>query len=159
MDIIAGLIFGFIGLLGVIIQGGLIRRIAKNGNEAMLATVGMIFMAISMFFLPWTTPWATLLAVNALMAAGNSLAVPTISSLASQCASSHDQGLIMGAMQGANSLGRFAGTVIAGPLLYIMPQHFGRVAFLVAGAMMILALVGLTGQSRNAQRGTPTGDA
>jgi MFS transporter, DHA1 family, tetracycline resistance protein len=138
-----GFLFGFIGLLGVIVQGGLIRRIAKPGRERSIAATGMVLMAAAMFLLPHTTPWLTLLLVNALMAIGNSLAVPTISSLASQAATSQDQGLVLGAMQGANSLGRFAGTIIAGPLLYVWPEHFGAAAFSAAGVMMLLALIGL----------------
>ena len=39
-----GYCFGFIGIVGVIIQGGIIRRIAKNNNEGRLALSGLILM-------------------------------------------------------------------------------------------------------------------
>ncbi len=133
-------IFGFIGLIAVFIQGGLIRRIAKNGNERVLAMFGVMCMTASLALLPATSPWITLLMVTALMSLGNSFATPTLNALASQCGTVQTQGETMGAMSGAGSLGRFLGPFMTGLLLHLSPERYDF-AFWLASALMLLALV------------------
>jgi DHA1 family tetracycline resistance protein-like MFS transporter len=137
-----GLAFGFIGIIAVFIQGGLIRRIAKNGNERNLALIGGVCMVISLALLPFTSPWASLLLVMALTSIGNSLSSPTINTLASQCGGVQNQGETMGAMAGAGSLGRFIGPFTAGTLLWIFPGKYDY-AFWLAAAIMAAATLTL----------------
>ena len=135
-----GLIFGFIGMIAIIIQGGLIRRIAKNGNEARLAFAGTLCMVVSLALLPVAKGVAALLAVTALMSVGNSLATPTLNTLASKCGTVQTQGETMGAMSGAGSLGRFFGPFIAGWVLYALPGRYDC-AFWIASGIMALTSV------------------
>ena len=146
-----GYSFGFIGIIGVIIQGGLIRRIARNGNEGKLAITGLVLMVLALYGLPFTTPWTTLLLNMLLMATGNSLTSPCLNTLASRCGTLQNQGLTMGAMAGAGSLGRFFGALIAGPLLLLnerTPAEYGRYAFFAAAVIMAIALIPLVQGSR-----------
>lgn len=141
-----GYCFGFIGIVGVIIQGGIIRRIAKNNNEGRLALTGLVLMVIAMLWLPFTTPWLILVLNMWLMAAGNSLTNPCLNTLASRCGTLQNQGLTMGAMAGAGSLGRFFGALLAGPLLMLNQQDalsYGRAAFLTAAIVMAVAALPL----------------
>ena len=141
-----GYCFGFIGIVGVIIQGGIIRRIAKNNNEGRLALTGLVLMVIAMIWLPFTTPWLILVLNMWLMAAGNSLTNPCLNTLASRCGTLQNQGLTMGAMAGAGSLGRFFGALLAGPLLMLNQQDalsYGRAAFLTAALVMAVAALPL----------------
>lgn len=135
-----GLIFGFIGIIAVFIQGGLIRRIVKNGNEAKLALVGTVCMAVSLALLPLATHTAALLGVTALTSIGNSLATPTLNTLASKCGTVQTQGETMGAMSGAGSLGRFFGPFFAGWVLYALPSHYDYAFWLAAGLMALTAV-------------------
>ncbi len=141
-----GYCFGFIGIVGVIIQGGLIRRIAKNGNEGRLAMLGLVFMVAALTWLPYTVPWLILVLNMWLMAAGNSLTSPCLNTLASRCGTLHTQGLTMGAMAGAGSLGRFFGALVAGPLIMVNEQEgmaYGRYAFFFAALLMLFAVIPL----------------
>lgn len=150
-----GYCFGFIGIVGVIIQGGIIRRIAKNNNEGRLALSGLILMVAAMIWLPFTTPWLVLILNMWLMAAGNSLTSPCLNTLASRCGTLQNQGLTMGAMTGAGSLGRFAGALLAGPLLMLNEKdasHYGQYAFLAAAIIMGLAAVPLVAAGRTSPR-------
>ncbi len=145
-EIHIGYCFGFIGIVGVIIQGGIIRKIAKNNNEGRLALTGLALMVISMLWLPFTTPWLILILNMWLMAAGNSLTSPCLNTIASRCGTLQNQGLTMGAMAGAGSLGRFFGALLAGPLLMLNQQdasHYGQYAFLAAAGIMALAAIPL----------------
>ncbi len=136
-----GLAFGFIGIIAVVIQGGLIRRIVKNGNERLLALAGCVCMVVALALLPLTTPWALLLLVMAVMSVGNSLTTPTMNTMASQCGTVQTQGETMGAMGGAGSLGRFLGPFIAGWLFYFFPakEHKFEIAFWVSSSVMAVA--------------------
>ena len=133
-------VFGFIGLIAILIQGGLIRRIAKDGRERMLALTGALLMVAGLFILPASAPWIGLLGVSALLSVGNSLATPTLNALASRCGTVQNQGETMGAMSGAGSLGRFLGPFCAGGLLYYRPEHYTAAYWLAGGLMTAAAL-------------------
>ena len=137
-----GLLFGFIGIIAILIQGGLIRRIAKNGNEAKLALAGAVAMVLSLALLPWGAALSVLLGVMALMSVGNSLTTPTLNTLASRCGTVQTQGETMGAMSGAGSLGRFFGPFIGGWVMQIAPGRY-ECAFWLAAVFMAAAVVAI----------------
>ena len=137
-----GLLFGFIGIIAILIQGGLIRRIAKNGNEAKLALGGAVAMVVSLALLPWGAALPVLLGVMALMSVGNSLTTPTLNTLASRCGTVQTQGETMGAMSGAGSLGRFFGPFIGGGVMEIVPGRY-EYAFWLAAVFMAAAVVAI----------------
>lgn len=139
-----GYLFGFIGLIGILIQGGLIRKIARPGRERNLGLLGILLMIVALAFMPQTQPWASLLLVLGVLAVGNSLASPPLNSLASQCGGVQTQGETMGAMASAGSLGRFIGPFMAGIVMQLAPsdQKFDR-AFWLSAALMCLAGVAL----------------
>src|ERR1051325_3090363 len=90
-----GYYFMFVGIIGAIIQGGLIGRLAKRFGEPLLAIVGALLFALSLVAIPFTTPQqglAVLLGVGLLFAFGNSLATPSLTSLASKSAGRGEQG-------------------------------------------------------------------
>ena len=132
-----GLLFGFIGIIAIVIQGGLIRRMVKHGNEQKLALMGAVLMTASLALLPVATPWLTLLAVSAIMSAGNSFTTPTLNALASKCGTVQTQGETMGAMTGVGSLGRFLGPFMAAGLLLLCPGKFEYAFWLAAGIMAL----------------------
>ncbi len=145
-DDTVGYVFCFIGLIGVFIQGGLIRKVAKPGRERMFALSGIVAMAVALALMPQATPWLSLLLVMALISAGNSFATPTLNSLASQCGTVQTQGETMGAMSSAGSLGRCCGPLIAGLTMYSAAEgaRFQHAFYVAAGIMGVAALVALT---------------
>jgi MFS transporter, DHA1 family, tetracycline resistance protein len=140
-----GYLFGFIGMIGILIQGGLIRRIAKPGREKKIAITGMLGMIVALCFLPHAPLWGALLGVMGLLAVGNSLATPTLNSLASQCGTVQTQGETMGAMSSAGSLGRFVGPFLAGIVMQLAPydRRFEMAFWLSAGLMTLATLAAL----------------
>ena len=140
-------VFGFIGMIAILVQGGLIRRLVRNGNERVVALTGVVLMVVSLATLPWTTPWAWLLGNCALMALGNSLATPTLNAMASQCGTATTQGETMGAMSGAGSFGRFLGPFAAGWIFHFLPDRFD-VAFSVSAGVMAVAGLAVAGIRR-----------
>ena len=132
-----GLFFGFVGLVIVIIQGGLIGRITKKFGEWPPAIGGCLLVAVGMaaFSVTAFKPllWVLLLA-GAVNAAGRSLQQPTISSLISKFSDPRDQGVVFGVFHGMSSLARVFGPILAG-LTYPLLNHAGQ--FVTAGLIAI----------------------
>ncbi len=141
-----GYVFCFIGFIGMVIQGGIIRRVAKPGREKAFVLGGILVMVVALLLLPSTVPWLSLLLVLGLVSTGNSFATPTLNSLASQCSNVQTQGETMGAMSSAGSLGRCCGPLIAGLSMYYgaVETQFQRSFWVGAGLMALAGLVAVS---------------
>ena len=116
-----GYIFAFIGILAVIFQGGLFNKLVKKFGENPLVIIGCLMMAISLFVIPYIGPdygglFGVLFTV-ALLAIGNSMASPAITSLASKISDDATQGASLGVLQSFASLARAIGPAVGGILL------------------------------------------
>ncbi|MFN0128420.1 MAG: MFS transporter [Verrucomicrobiales bacterium] len=112
--------FAYIGFLGVLVQGGLLRKLMKRPIEKPLILVGALMVAASLWLLPRVHGTPGFLAVTALMALGNGLVVPTLTGLLSRSTDGRTQGRALGLNSAAGSLGRFLG-----PLLAALPLPLG----------------------------------
>lgn len=147
-----GYIFAGVGILGVIIQGGLIGRLVRRFGEAALAFVGTIFMFAGLCGLALSPGVAWVFVATAAVGIGNSLLMPTLSALASRSADANWQGRALGVMQSSGSLARWVGPMIAGLLLsaqlhrgsgvYALWPLLASAAFLFAAALAVSALAG-----------------
>jgi MFS transporter, DHA1 family, tetracycline resistance protein len=150
-----GYLFMYVGILGALIQGGLIRRLVPRFGEAPLATLGTLSFTASLFAIPLVHHGAglgILLLIGSLFAVGNSLATPTITALASKSVGAAEQGGVLGVTQAAASLARVVGPLISAALiasavatigangqLYKMSDQSLRNTFWAAGAIMLAA--------------------
>ena len=148
-----GYLFAYIGILAVIVQGLLIARLVKRFGELPLVVTGALLLATSLVVLPYIGPrpeWAGgvagLLAILSCFSVGNSLATPTLTSLASKSVGAAEQGGVMGVTQSAASLARTISPTIGGFLIYSatgphnVDDHTLRVTFWTASAIMFAAL-------------------
>jgi len=140
-----GYLFGFIGIVAVIVQGGLIGRLIKIFGEVALARAGMILTTLSLALLPVSSNLTVLLLVCAGLAAGSGLASPPLSGLASQMIERSWQGRALGVMQSAGSTARLLGPLIGGWLLMFDLQkpigEYGRTPFLVGALLCFIGAV------------------
>ncbi|MGH9913845.1 MAG: MFS transporter, partial [Pyrinomonadaceae bacterium] len=117
-----GYMFAFIGIIVALVQGLLIGRISRRFNESTLIVYGLLMMVIALAAFPIISPYfggvVALLVIAALLAVGNSLATPTLSSLASRSVSARDQGGVLGVIQAVGSLARALGPTLGGLLIY-----------------------------------------
>jgi multidrug resistance protein len=105
--------FAYIGVLGAVVQGGLLRRLLKRDIEKPLLIIGAITLAVSLWLLPRANGTGQFLAVCALMALGNGFVVPTLSGMGSRHVHGRAQGRVLGLNAAAGSLGRFLGPMLA----------------------------------------------
>ena len=112
-----GYLFAYVGLIGVIVQGGLIRPLSKKFGNKILMFLGIITMGFGLTWIPYLnpTPLIIVLLVMTLIALGNGLFQPTQSTLLTMEArnSSVDLGRVMGAQEGFGALSRVIGPLIA----------------------------------------------
>jgi DHA1 family tetracycline resistance protein-like MFS transporter len=112
----AGRLFAFIGVVLVLVQGGLVGRMARRYGEVALVRGGICAMAIGMFLVPYTPQgvWPVLLLSMALLGAGQGLCSPSLSSLLSRQAPMAYQGAALGVGQSVSALARVVGPQIGG---------------------------------------------
>lgn len=121
-----GYILAGIGIIGVVIQGGLIGRLVRRCGEPRLALSGAVLMGAGLAWLAFAGSVGSMFAATALVGIGNSLLMPTLSSLASRSAEAEWQGRALGVMQSCGSLARWFGPMIAGVLLSVQLAGDGR---------------------------------
>lgn len=135
----SGIILGIAGLIGIIIQGGLIGPLVARFGEAAVIRAGIVIMVVgfAIFTLPKTV-FGLIVAPILLLSAGRALSGPALSSLVSRKANL-GQGLTLSASQSFDALARTVGPLVAGTVFDRfgpgMPYH------LAAGAMSLALLV------------------
>lgn len=152
-----GYLFMYVGIVGVIIQGMLIGKLVRRFGELALIITGALLFAASLFVLPLSGPHTGLISiivVGAAFAIGNSLATPSLQTLASKSVGRGEQGGVLGVTQSVASLARVVGpsisaalivsaisTVGADGLAHRMSDQSLRLTFWTASAIMFLAFL------------------
>ncbi|MEZ4237909.1 MAG: MFS transporter [Myxococcota bacterium] len=140
-----GLLFGMIGIVGIVIQGGMIGRLTKRFGEGTLLPVGYLCMAAGMGLLSITSPhelwvgsgWLGIVGGCVILAVGSSLANPSLASLVSRGSAADEQGSVLGVFQSLSALAR-ATAPATGTAIFAAWYHGG--AFAAGGLIMLGAL-------------------
>ena len=142
-----GYLLAYVGFIAIIMQGMIFGRLANRFGESKLILVGCVLLVGSLAAVPFVTQESVgligILIGTGLFAAGNSLASPSLTSLASKSASEAEQGRTMGVMQSGASLARVVGPAICGVLLNNANNKVDaatiRQNFWTAAAIMLIA--------------------
>jgi DHA1 family tetracycline resistance protein-like MFS transporter len=137
-----GRMFLVIGVVGIVIQGGLIGRLARRFGEPALVLAGMGSNGLGLAALAVAslgngddpTSLVARWVGCVLVAVGSSLANPALSALISRGVDSDEQGAILGANQSLGALARATAPTIGG-LFY---HHWFRGGAFLAGAVMLI---------------------
>jgi DHA1 family tetracycline resistance protein-like MFS transporter len=150
-----GFLFGYVGVIGAIIQGGLLGRLVKLFGDKPLAVAGTAIFALSVFCFPLSTNVTAMIFAATGIAIGNSLMTPTLNGLASKSVKGSLQGRVLGVMASVASLARIIGPILGGTLLGRDPDyspHYGRTPYWTSAAIMLVALaLALTVKARSAE--------
>ncbi|MEQ8735538.1 MAG: MFS transporter [Rhodospirillaceae bacterium] len=133
-----GLTLAYVGVVGVIIQGGLIGPLTKKFGERLLVAGAIVFLLSGYVILAAASDIYILVAAMTFLAIGNGLSNPSLSSLVSKEASETERGSVLGVYQGAASLARFVGPLYAG---VVFAQLGPAYPFVIAAACMAPALI------------------
>jgi len=132
-----GYLFGFIGVIQVALQGGLVGRLATTFGERRLLVAGCALTALALGGLPFAASWSGIYVCSFGLACGLGLSQPSVASLISRAAPADTQGGALGVSQSAASLARVLGPTIGGALF----QHVAPGAPYVVAAGLSLAAV------------------
>lgn len=138
-----GLVFTYVGVVIVVVQGVLVGPLAARFGERALAVIGAVLMAIGLGALPLAPGLPGALAVLGLLAAGQGLTSPTLSTLLSRAAGVDEQGGTLGLGQSLAAAARAVGPLGAG---WLFDWAMGA-PYAAAAVVMVLAayLVGTAG--------------
>ena len=143
-----GYLFAFVGLIAIMFQGAVFQRLVRLAGEMKLTVIGCLLMALGLFAIPFVGPESggltALLVTLALLAIGNALASPALTSLVSKISPDDKQGSSLGIMQSGASLARAIGPIIGGMLLNnalnAVDDNTVTRTFWTASAIMIVAM-------------------
>ncbi len=144
-------LFVYAGILGAVVQGGLVGKLSKRFGEARLIVAGTFLSFLALGVLPYVPNTGSLLAILAVLALGQGIAHPSLSALTSKLADPDEVGGVMGVFQGMSSLARIIGPfwaeVTYGRLGFAWPFRTGSVFMLVACVIAATAMVRLGRQT------------
>ena len=133
-----GYLFAAFGLLGAVIQGGLIRPVVRGLGDKPTFVIGLGFGAFGLIGVACAHSVALFVLALVPLAIGIGLGHPTMSSLVSLVARGDEQGRVQGAASAVESLGRTIGPVWGNASL----QHFGEsTPYLSAAGLLLLTLL------------------
>jgi DHA1 family tetracycline resistance protein-like MFS transporter len=135
-----GMILMWSGLLGAIIQGGLIRKLVPKYGEVKLLTVGLFVQGFAMLLFSETPTYSAFFITAIPLAFGSGLINPTLASLVSKGAAQHEQGAVIGLKEGMSSLARIFGPLsglLAFGLKATLPFYIGAFTVCCLGLVWI----------------------
>ena len=152
---IAYYLFAYCGLIGVIVQGGMIGRLVKHFGEKKMIYGGLILIGVSLALLPYCDAsrgivW--LMGGLALFAVSSGVYRAPTFGLISLNASEDEQGEVMGVTQSVGSLARIIGPVLALGLFDVQPT----LPFLICAGIALFA--GIIAWMKLTQPAQPTED-
>ncbi|MBZ0112649.1 MAG: MFS transporter [Thermoanaerobaculia bacterium] len=127
-----------IGIVIVIVQGGLVGRLAKRYGETRLVLWGLLAMVVGMFTLPLAPTVALLALTTVFLALGSGLHNPSLLSLVSRLTPKDDQGATLGLTRSSGSLARAFGPLLGG---WLFETQSPQSPFFAAGALLVLSLM------------------
>ena len=135
-----GWLFVYAGVLGAIVQGGLVGRLVKAFGERRLLVAGLVLAALAVGSVPYPAGIPALMVVLAVYAVGQGLVQPSLTSLTSRLVEPGEVGGVMGIYQAFSSLARIIGPLCA-EIVYHLGHHWpfriAAVAYLLAFGVVV----------------------
>lgn len=109
-----GMLFGISGIIGALIQGGLMRLLSNKFSYRNLVLAGSLCMMIGLGFLPYGNNFLGVAIVISILSVGTGILQPTILSMISRYSPEHEQGAILGINQSFSAFARVLGPLWGG---------------------------------------------
>jgi MFS family permease len=127
------LVLGFVGVVLIAVQGGLLRPLSRAFEDRALVRAGVLIEAAAFVALAFSPRLGVPALYGAMgtLALGIALTNPSLAAFVSSCADGESQGVVLGVLQSSGAFARVCGPALAG-LLY---GSVAREAPYVAGAL------------------------
>jgi predicted MFS family arabinose efflux permease len=135
-----GLFLSYVGFLGIIWQGAVIRPLVKKIGELSLLRYGLAAMGTGLFGLVLASNWQQLAAVALVFSFGTGVTRVVLSSLVSQYAPPDKKGGVIGVSASIESFTRILGPIMGGWVIgTIHPNYIGYIGGALAAVGFYLA--------------------
>lgn len=141
-----GFVLAGLGFYGMILQGGLIGRLAKKFGEIKLVLWGFTTCLVGYFILSFASGFALLGLALVISSFGTGVLRPALTALVSETVAPNEQGLAMGVSQSLGSIANILAPLMAGAL--IQTGHLGLWA-LAMSSISGIALVMISLRKRS----------
>ena len=144
-EFLASFVLVLVGVTQAATQGLLVPRVIPKLGELNTLRLAYAVQSPMMCFIPFSSPWLTLLGGCFLMSMAGGLGQPSMSSLISKAAPKEMSGSVFGVMQSLGALARIIGPFV-GNFLY---ARWNALPYIVASVLLLLPLFGtiLVGKS------------
>ena len=142
--------FAYIGVMMVLTQGLIVRRLLPKVGERTTLRWGLLFFALGLGGIAFAPTIGWMAVTMTFLALGTGLSNPSITGSISLLSNPAEQGAALGATQSLASLGRIVGPVFGG---WMFEKFTEQSPFLLSGGLAILALaiiIKMGGQVPNA---------
>jgi MFS family permease len=130
-----GTIYGVIGLVSAIVQGGLIGKLSRKYSDNTLITAGSFLLASGLALIPFGGSYVGLIIVIAILSLGTGTLQPILLGLISKVAPEHEQGTVLSVNQSMSAFARVLGPLWGGFTFqyigYKFPFFTGAIATLL----------------------------
>jgi MFS transporter, DHA1 family, tetracycline resistance protein len=123
-----GYVYAYIGVLGIILQGGLIGRLSKTFGDSKLVQAGLLLSTFGFIAFAWTFGVRNLLIVAGVLACSTGVVRPAITSLITQATGRGEQGSVLGLTQSLQSVAQILAPFLAGLLIEHGQLHLWALA-------------------------------
>jgi multidrug resistance protein len=136
-----GYLFAYIGLIGILIQGGATGRLVRKFGERRLMIAGVVLLLAGLTFVPAAHTLGLLVVLVTLLAVGSAFVSPSLTSLISKFADHGEHGTVLGVSSSFTSLARVIGPFWGGFIISAVgiawPFYTGSIMLLAA---LVLAM-------------------
>ena len=112
-----GYVFAYVGLLGVILQGSLMRPLVKKLGEKTLVWTGFAANVVGYGLMAWTRTLPQLLGAGTITSYGQGVLRPSVTALITHQVGKREQGVVLGLTQSLTSISQIVAPLIAGTLI------------------------------------------
>lgn len=138
-----GYFLGFIGLLGIVWQGGVVGPVVKRMGERNALLMGLVAIAVGQFLIAGVDMWWKLFFVAIPLSFGTSMTRPSLTSLITKAAPSHRRGGVLGVTSSIESFSRIVAPIVGGVIIgHLHPTWIGYVGG-VLGVVAVLVALGV----------------
>lgn len=131
-----GMMFMVSGIIGALVQGGVVRKFIKKGDEPKFITLGLVLSAAGFFLIIFSSNLLTATLYLTVFSAGNALVRPCVTSLITQ-KTTVGVGTASGLSSSMDSLGRITGPLLAMGAFYLTIE----LPFLLGGVICLGGLL------------------
>ena len=138
-----GYMFGYMGVIVAVIQGGLIGRLTRRLGERAVIAIGALSLAIGLVLVPSIDHVPYLYIAGFFIAIGQGFCYPSIISLITKVSPRANHGSILGISSSVGSLSRVIGPLMAGALYDLWREEgtfYGAAIVVFAALMLALTL-------------------